>query len=53
MKFTKMSRYATFRVKQKNETIRFVTDILEELEEECQAAMLHDSIEMSMFMVHF
>ena len=46
LKFIKFSWYATSLVlNSKDEMRRFLTGISEELEEECRAVMIHDSID--------
>ena len=53
LKFVKLSRYATSLVSNsRDEMSRFLTGIAEDLEEECRAAMLHDSMDLSRLMVH-
>ena len=53
LKFVKLSRYANFLVSNsRDEMSRFLTGIAEDLEEECRAAMLHDSMHLSSVMVH-
>lgn len=48
LKFIKLSRYATSLVlKSRDKMRRFLIGILEELEEECRATMLHDSMVLS------
>ena len=52
LKFIKLSRYATFLMSNNGDDMsRFLTGISEEFEE-CRAAMLHDSVDLSMLMVH-
>ena len=53
LKFIKLSRYATSLVLNiKDEMIKFLKEISKELEEEFQHVMLHDSMDLSMLMVH-
>ena len=53
LKFVKLSRYGTPLVSnRRDEMSRFLTEIAEDLEEECRAAMLHDSMDLSRLMVH-
>ena len=49
----KLSRYATSLVSNsRDEMSRFLIGIIEDLEEECRAAILHDNMELSRLMVH-
>ena len=51
--FVKLSRYATSLVSNsRDEMIRFLTGIAEDLEEKYRAAMLHDNMDFSKLMVH-
>ncbi|XP_069143314.1 uncharacterized protein [Solanum lycopersicum] len=53
LKFVKLSRYAISLVSNsRDEMSRFLTGITRYLEEECQSAMLHDNMDLSMLMVH-
>ena len=53
LKFVKLLMYATSLVSNsRDEMSRFLTGIAEDLEEECRAAMLHDSMDLSRLMVH-
>ncbi|TMX02496.1 hypothetical protein EJD97_021354 [Solanum chilense] len=53
LKFVKLSRYDTSLVSNsRDEMSKFLTWIVEDLEEECRAAMLHDSMDLSTLMVH-
>ena len=53
LKFAKLSLYATsFVSNSRDEMSRFLTGIAEDLEEECRASMLHDSMDLSRLMVH-
>ena len=53
LKFVKLSRYATSLVSKNRDKIsRFITGITRDLEEECQAAMLHNNMDLSTLMVH-
>ena len=51
--FVKLSRYATSLVSNsRDEMSKFLTEIAEDLEEECREAMLHDIMDLSRHMVH-
>ena len=51
-KFTKLSKYAPSLVSDpRNEMIRFVTGVSDELKEECHSAMLHDNMNISRLIV--
>ena len=53
MKFVKLSRYATSLVSNsKDEMSRFLTGTVEDLEDECREAMLHDCMDLYRHMVH-
>ena len=53
LKFFKFSKYATSLLsKRKDDMSRFLTGISEELVEECQAAMVHESMDLSRLIVH-
>ena len=53
LKFVKLSRYATFLVSNSRDEIsRFLTGIVEDLEEERRAATLNYSTDLSNLMVH-
>ena len=53
LKFLKLSRYATSLVSNnRDEMCRFLIGFLEDLEEECRSAILHDSMDLSRVMVH-
>ena len=53
LKFFKLSKYASFLVSNSmDEMSRFVTDVLEDLEEECRAAMLYDNMDLGRLMLH-
>ena len=53
LKFVKLSMYATALASNRRDDMsRFLTGIAEDLEEECRAAMLHDSMDLSRLMVH-
>ncbi|XP_069152031.1 uncharacterized protein [Solanum lycopersicum] len=53
LKFVKLSRYATPLVSTSREEMsRFLTGINGDLEEDCQAAMLHDNMDLSRLMMH-
>ena len=53
LNFVKLSRYVNSLVSNnRDEMSRFLTGIGEDLEEECRAAMLHDSMELSKLMFH-
>ena len=51
--FIKLFRYATSIVSNsRDEMSRFLTRITGDLEEECQAATVHDNMDLSRLMVH-
>ena len=53
LKFVKLSRYATSLVSySRDEMSRFLTGIVEDLDEECRATMLHDNMDLSRVIVH-
>ncbi|XP_069145902.1 uncharacterized protein [Solanum lycopersicum] len=53
LKFTKYSKYApTLVFDPRDEMNRFVMGVLDDLQEECHSAMLHDNMNNSRFMVH-
>ena len=53
MKFLKLLSYATSLVSNsRDEMFRFLTGIAEDLEEECRAAMMHESMDLLKLMVH-
>lgn len=53
LNYVKHSKYASLFVgNRRDEMSRFVTDLSEDLEEECQADMLHDNIDISRLMVY-
>ena len=53
MKFVKLSKYASFVVSNsRDEMSRFMNGVSKDLEEECQAAMLHDNRDLGRLMVH-
>ena len=41
-----------FRVVTRDEMTMFMTGVLENMEEECRAAMLHDNMDLGRWMVH-
>ena len=54
LKFVKLSRYATSLLSYcRDEMSRFFTGIDKDLKEECRAAVLHDSMDLSRTMIHF
>ena len=53
LKFFMFSKYASSLVySRRDEMSRFVTRVSEDLEEECQAAMLHYNMDLGRLMVH-
>ena len=53
LKFVKLSRYATFLVSNsRDEMSRFLIGIVEDIQEDCRIAMLHDNMDLSRLMVH-
>ena len=53
LKFVKLSRYVASLVSNnRHEINRFLTGIVEDLEEECRATMLHDNMDLSRVIVH-
>ena len=53
LKFIKLSKYTSSLVSNsRDEMSRYVTGVYEELDEEHRAAMLHDNMDLSRFIVH-
>ena len=53
LKFIKLSKYASSIVSNaRDEMNHFITGMSEEIEEECHAAILHENMDISRFMVH-
>ena len=53
LKFIQHSKYAFYLVSNnRDEIIRYVMDLSEELEEECGTIMLHENMDLSRLMVH-